>query len=177
MLLTLVWIPCHLETTTTMLLTWDSPYIYSYSTFVTVSKLYFSSSLQITSNGLISFGQQFPNFGATLFPNENDITVFTAYLAAPYWSDIDYRTLGDVWYETYATGQSSTSNTLLERVSNLVRSEQNVPTFQGTWMLVATWNSTVPFAGSGSVVCTTVLVIALSGHIIIFYLSNSNSCS
>ena len=116
---------------------------------------------QITSNGLISFGQQFPNFAATLFPNADDIVVFSAFLAAPYWSDIDNRNLGEIWYETHRAGQSSTSDTLLGRVSNLVRSEQGVPSFQGTWMLVATWNSTVPFAGSGSVVSVSFNFICL----------------
>ena len=46
-------------------------------------------------------------------------------------------------------GQSTVSNLLLDRVSSLVRSEQNHPTFQGTWMLVATWNNTVQFGASG----------------------------
>ena len=46
-------------------------------------------------------------------------------------------------------GQSSTSDTLLERVSNFLRSEQNVSSFQGTWMVVATWNQSVPFTGTG----------------------------
>ena len=46
-------------------------------------------------------------------------------------------------------GQSSASNLLLDRVSSLVRSEENHPTFQGIWMLVATWNDTVQFGASG----------------------------
>ena len=49
------------------------------------------------------------------------------------------------------------SDSLLERVSNLVRSEQNLSSFQGTWMVVATWNGSVPFAGSGALVNHTIL--------------------
>ena len=108
--------------------------------------------IQISSNGIISFGSGFPSYGATLFPNVNNPTVFNSYLAAPYWSDIDGRIFGEVWYETHTSGQSATSNTLLERVSNLVRSEQGLSSFQGTWMVVATWNGSVPFAGSGALV-------------------------
>ena len=78
--------------------------------------------------------------------------MFNAYVAAPYWGDVDNRNTGEIWYETHAAGQSSVSNSLLERVSNLVRSEQNVSSFQGKWMVVATWNGSVPFAGTGSVV-------------------------
>ena len=73
-------------------------------------------------------------------------------MAAPYWSDIDNRNLGEIWYETHSTEQSSNSDLLLERVSALVRSEQNLTSFEGTWMIVATWNGSVPFAGTGSVV-------------------------
>ena len=107
---------------------------------------------KISTNGLITFGQHFSNYGATLFPNEGDPTVFTAFVVAPYWGDIDNSNTGEIWYETHISGWSATSDSMLERVSNLVRSEQNHPSFQGTWMLVATWNGSVPFAGSGSVV-------------------------
>ena len=108
------------------------------------------SLIQVSSNGIISFGNEFPHFGATLLPNINNPTVYNSYIAAPYWSDIDGRVFGEVWYETHVAGQSTTSNSLLERVSSLVRSERNLSSFQGTWMVVATWNGSVPFAGSGT---------------------------
>ena len=73
-------------------------------------------------------------------------------MAAPYWGDIDNSNLGEIWYETHREGQSNSSNSLLERVSNLVRSEQGVTSFQGTWMVVATWNGSVPYGGNGEVV-------------------------
>ena len=104
---------------------------------------------KISTNGIITFGQHFPNFAATLFPNEDDSTVFTAFVAAPYWGDIDNSNTGEIWYETHISGWSATSDSLLERVSNLVRSEQNHPSFQGTWMVVATWNGSVPYGGTG----------------------------
>lgn len=123
------------------------------------------TDLQVTSNGLISFGQTFPNFGATLFPNEADSTVFTAFVAAPYWADIDNRNMGEIWYETHTGGQSAISDSLLELVSNLVRSEQDVPSFQGRWMVVATWNESIPFAGTGDVVRMTVSIFCLQLYI------------
>ena len=109
--------------------------------------------IQVSSNGIISFGSGFPNFGATLFPNPNNPIVFNSYIAAPYWSDIDGRTFGEVWYETHVAGQSATADSMLERVSNLVRSEQNLSSFKGTWMVVATWNGSVSFAGNDVLVC------------------------
>lgn len=103
---------------------------------------------QVASNGIISFGSAFTNFDATLFPNPNNQGIFNSFIVAPYWSDIDARVFGEIWYETHVVGQSTVSNSLLDRVSSLVRSEQNHPTFQGTWMLVATWNDTVQFGAS-----------------------------
>ena len=49
-------------------------------------------------------------------------------------------------------GQGAISNSLLDRVSNVVRSEEDHPSFQGTWMVVATWNGSVQFGGSGALV-------------------------
>ena len=60
--------------------------------------------------------------------------------------------MGEIWYDTHTGGQNSNSDSQLASVSSLVRSEQNLSSFQGTWMLVATWNSSVPFAGTGAVV-------------------------
>ena len=77
------------------------------------------------------------------------MSVFNSFVAAPFWGDIDNTHIGEIWYEVHASGWSTVSNSLLERVSNLVRSEQNAPSFQGIWMLVATWNGSVPFAGTG----------------------------
>ena len=135
----------------------STPVILIYSiVLITSVYLYLTiiNTLQISTNGLISFGQHFPNFAATLFPNEGDSTVFTAFVAAPYWGDIDNRNLGEIWYETHTSGQGSMSDSMLDRVSNLVRSEQNLSSFQGTWMVVATWNGSVPFVGTGVLVIT-----------------------
>ena len=118
--------------------------------------------IQVSTNGIISFGSQFPHFGATLFPNDNNPTVFNSCVAAPYWGDIDNRNLGEIWYETHAAGQSSYSDSQLQQVSNLVISERNLSySFQGTWMVVATWNRSVPFAGTGSVVICYIITMLL----------------
>ena len=116
---------------------------------------------KISTNGVISFGHPFSHYGATLFPNEGDPTVYTSFLAAPYWGDIDNRNLGEIWYDTHTSGQSEMSNSLLESVSNFVRSEQNLSSFQGIWMVVATWNGSVPFAGTGEVVRGLIMIIKL----------------
>ena len=70
------------------------------------------------------------------------------FVAAPYWADIDNSFTGEIWYETHTTGSvenSTESNALLEEVSAFIRARQGVPSFNGSWMLVATWNESFPF--------------------------------
>ena len=124
--------------------------------------------LKVSSNGLISFGHQYSHHDSTLFPNEDDPSAF---VAAPYWGDIDNRDLGEIWYETHISGWSATADSMLEKVSNLVRSEQNISSFQGTWMVVATWKGSVPYDGTGSEVCS--YKIASFNNC---YLSDSSYC-
>ena len=115
--------------------------------------------LKISSNGLISFGHRYSHHDASWFPNEDDTFAF---LVAPYWGDIDNRNLGEIWYETHISGWSAISDSMLENVSNLVRSEQSLSSFQGTLMVVATWNGSVPFAGTGLLVCLKKISFSLS---------------
>ena len=66
-------------------------------------------------------------------------------LVAPYWTDIDTRNGGDVWY------RESTNRTLLQRVSQEIRRvfpEQYK--FQASWIFIATWDN-VAFYGADSV--------------------------
>ena len=71
------------------------------------------------------------------------------FVAAPYWADIDNSFTGEIWYETHTAGSgenSTESNALLEEVSAFIRARQGVPSFSGSWMLVATWNESFPFS-------------------------------
>ena len=100
-------------------------------------------AIQVATNGLVSFGNTFTFFIPILFSNES-----AAFVAAPYWADIDNTFTGEIWYETHTAGSgenSTESNALLEEVSAFVRARQGVPSFNGSWMLVATWNESLPF--------------------------------
>ena len=102
-------------------------------------------TIQVATNGLISFGNTFTFFTPILFSNESSLAAF---VAAPYWADIDNTFTGEIWYETHTAGSgenSTESNTLLGEVSAFVRARQGVPSFNGSWMLVATWNESFPF--------------------------------
>ena len=115
--------------------------------------------LKISSNGLISFGHRYLHHDASLFPNEDDTSAF---LVAPYWGDIDNRHLGEIWYETHISGGSAISDSMLVNVSNLVRSEQSLSSFQGALMIVATWNGSVPYDGTGALVRLKKIFFSLS---------------
>jgi hypothetical protein len=71
-------------------------------------------------------------------------------LIAPYWTDIDTRKGGDIWY------RESTNSTLLQRVSLEIRRvfpEQYK--FEASWLFIATWDN-VAFFGSASIGVTKV---------------------
>ena len=53
-------------------------------------------------------------------------------------------------YEVHVSGESSTSDDYLGRVSSLINSEAEDPDFIGSWMIVATWDSVHPFPHGSS---------------------------
>ena len=58
---------------------------------------------------------------------------------APFWSDVDTTVNGTVYWEVH----SDLSASMLDDVSELVRSQQPDTQFSGTWMLIATWKDVV----------------------------------
>ena len=73
----------------------------------------------------------------------------SSYLVAPFWAqnDISHR-VGHVAYEVHDT---ENSETYLSLVSAYISGHQQVQ-FDGTWMLLAEWNSVPQFQGSISIV-------------------------
>ena len=53
-------------------------------------------------------------------------------------------------YEVHVTGESSTSDDYLRRVSSLINSEEDDPGFIGSWMIMATWDNVHPFPHGSS---------------------------
>ena len=105
---------------------------------------------QVSTNGLISFGEVFSFFNPVLFSNDSTSFITASFVVAPYWADIDNSVTGEIWYETHTAGgeNSTESELLLEKVSAFIREQQGQPTFNGSWMLVATWNESFPFSPS-----------------------------
>ena len=99
-----------------------------------------SDSLQVGTNGLISFGSSYNSFANQPFPG----SVSSNYLVAPFWDDVDIRGgNGIISYEIYDSGY------FLDHVSAFVR-QQRPSTFQGTWMAVVYWDEVHPYFGATS---------------------------
>ncbi len=94
----------------------------------------------------MSLGAEFQHFDASPFPT-GVVESFYAHVAAPFWSDVDTRLDGSIWYEVHdsveGTPESSTLE-VLSRVSTFIRTEEGVD-FDGNLMIVATWDHVHPW--------------------------------
>ena len=72
-------------------------------------------------------------------------TAPSSHLVAPYWANNDISNrLGSVSYEVH---HSETSSTYIGQVSSFISQQQQVQ-FNGTWMILAEWQSVPQFGGS-----------------------------
>ena len=97
--------------------------------------------MQVSTNGYFSFGANTAYDKPELFPEYSP----SSYLVAPFWAqnDISHR-VGHVAYEVH---DSESSQTYLSLVSTFISGHQQVR-FNGTWMLLAEWNSVPQLDGS-----------------------------
>ena len=65
-------------------------------------------------------------------------------MVAPYWADINTVNGGNISYEMFESGY------FLEQV-NAFLLRTNPTDFEGTWMLVASYDSVAPYDGTGAV--------------------------
>ena len=98
--------------------------------------------MQVGTNGYFSFGRQVTNCCPIPFPNG------PYYLVAPFWSDIDIRgdDGGEIYYQVHSRGSKSVSDELLDEVSVFISNSQQT-VFNGSWMLVATWDHVKAYSG------------------------------
>ena len=98
------------------------------------------NSLIVNTNGVISFLGTMSSFTPSPFPLGSNKR-----LIAPYWTDIDTRNGGDIWY------RESTNRKLLQQMSRAIRllfPEQY--RFQASWLFIATWDN-VAFHGANAI--------------------------
>ena len=67
---------------------------------------------------------------------------------APFWSDVDIRVIGEIFYEVHSAGDSARSDDLLASVSEFITNQMGNQ-FSGSWMLVAQWDEVPEYSFSG----------------------------
>ena len=106
--------------------------------------------LQIGTNGVISFQQPFTHPVPYIFPSELTF-ISSAFLLAPFWSDVDISIYGSIFYEVHSGANSS----LISQVSSFI-SNHTGNDFIGTWMLVVQWDQVHEYIG--------IFNLPVSGH-------------
>ena len=99
--------------------------------------------MKVGTNGYITFGTSaYIAYSNTAFPGTSG-----QYIVAAFWDDIDIRNGGSITYEIFESGYFlDVVNEYLKRIR---------PTsFEGTWMLVASFDKVEPYSGSGEVSLT-----------------------
>ena len=108
------------------------------------------SCLQISSNGLISFGSSFLSWMSRFFPIVENVV-------ALYWTDINLAVKGVVRYDV-VTHSHPTLSCLLGLTNNLIRERGNAE-FNASWLLVTRWIDACPFGNRN---CAEVLKSMMS---------------
>jgi fibulin 1/2 len=99
-------------------------------------------AVYVSTNGYISFDRAFASPYPTRFPG----FIHTS-LVAPFWSDVDIRKEGNVFYNVYLDTKSS----YIERATHEVRRFSRSGSFTARWVLVVTWDRVPNYPdGSGS---------------------------
>lgn len=122
-------------------------------------------SSQVSTNGIISFGLPFYIHQPFLFPSPFTI-ISSQYLVAPFWSDVDIRTEGTISYEVHSIGNDA-SEAILSTVSGFI-SNYTGDSFNGSWLLVALWDSVHEFPATDPAVSLTLIFILSCVYIIVY---------
>ena len=104
--------------------------------------------LQVGENGFISFRQGHFFSRPQLLPSAS-IAVRDALMVAPYWSNVDIRLQGRIYYRLIEAGRitEDLDMALLNFVSGFIAAKQNdtAANFSATTMLVAQWRDVPPY--------------------------------
>ena len=103
----------------------------------------------MSTNGIISFGIEFPHFSPSLFPTESATTYFD-YAIAPYWADHDARLFGNVSWEQYSSGDSTGTDDVIATVNDFINTNTNETDFAGNFVFVGNWREMHPYPAGAS---------------------------
>lgn len=111
------------------------------------------SSVYVNNNGDVTFDAPLSQFTSQAFPISGSHKII-----APFWTDIDTRQGGYLWYRT------TIEHTLLQRGTNKIRSLfPGLLHFSATWMMVVTWEDVAAYgcSSSGTILCSQMGFIRL----------------
>ena len=94
--------------------------------------------IQLSSNGLLSFGTPFPSFSTTSFPLSSAVVI------APFWDDILLTNTGIVEYGIITIANTSS---VITEVETFLQLSQNID-LELDWVLVAKWINVCPYGNS-----------------------------
>lgn len=110
--------------------------------------------LQINSNGIVSFAVSYNQY------NPEPLLIDGKYFIAPYWSDVDTRGIGDIYFRT------TTDDCLLSLAREIIQrgtcQVNEVSRFKPKWLLIATWYQVGYYKAHTNLVCNFLLIIILS---------------
>ena len=103
----------------------------------------------MSTNGIVSFGVEFPHFLSSLFPTESAVTYYD-FAVAPYWTDNDARLNGHVSWEMYTIGDSSVTDDTIQTVNAFINKNTNETDFVGNFVFVGNWSEMHPYPAGAS---------------------------
>ena len=100
---------------------------------ITITRIFIFIS-KVNSNGDVTFESPLTQFTPEPFPINGSHKII-----APFWTDIDIRNGGRLWYRT-------TQNFELQQGTTKVRSLfPNIENFVATWMMIVTWDNVAEY--------------------------------
>ena len=109
--------------------------------------------IQISSNGLLSFGSSYPDYNPTSFPLSSEVVV-----VAPFWDDIGLTSTGIVEYGVIT---SRNNPNIINIVETFLELNQSVK-LELDWVLVVKWMNVCPYQNGR---CVEVIVGYFIKHI------------
>ncbi|PIO34375.1 hypothetical protein AB205_0044100 [Aquarana catesbeiana] len=128
-----------------------SPMVFSSRQIPLFGRYY--SYLYVNNNGLLSFSWPISQY----IPQALPVAFGNPFLAI-FWTDVDNRLEGDIYY------RESTDPSLLSRVTSDIRTYFHGVNFTARWVFVATWHRVAYFGSSTSKVNTFQAVLSTDGN-------------
>lgn len=115
--------------------------------------------VQISSNGVITFGRPFADPGPLQVPPNAGTSFDEFFVIAPFSTDIDIRFQGSISYELHRRSTPGT-DAVLNRINNFL--DNRVRGYRAKWALVVEWRDVPPFPALPSEVYDPQLTMSTS---------------